>query len=125
MESNTAVVQPTLTREESGTLLGQTMALVAATAGVFALGAYLGRDLSYGWGLVLVIAATTSFYPLLIKAAFDAFADPMLAESTGFVRRMERLVSNGTSSPKLCQRPSEIAGSLSPLLPHRRYCMEL
>ncbi|MCU4178811.1 ABC transporter ATP-binding protein [Bosea sp. BH3] len=43
--------------------------------------------------LVLVIAATTSFYPLLIKAAFDAFADPLTAESTGFVRRMERLVS--------------------------------
>jgi subfamily B ATP-binding cassette protein MsbA len=43
--------------------------------------------------LVVVIAATTSFYPLLIKAAFDAFADPMLAESTGFVRRMERLTS--------------------------------
>jgi len=33
---NTAVVQPTLTRGESGTLLSQTMALVAATAGVFA-----------------------------------------------------------------------------------------
>ena len=44
-------------------------------------------------GLVVVIAATTSFYPLLIKAAFDAFADPLMAESTGFVRRMERLVS--------------------------------
>jgi subfamily B ATP-binding cassette protein MsbA len=44
-------------------------------------------------GLVVVIAATTSFYPLLIKAAFDAFADPMTAEATGFVRRMERLVS--------------------------------
>jgi len=44
-------------------------------------------------GLVVVIAVTTSFYPLLIKAAFDAFADPLTAESTGFVRRMERLVS--------------------------------
>ena len=44
-------------------------------------------------GLVVVIAATTSFYPLLIKAAFDAFADPIGAEATGFVRRMERLVS--------------------------------
>ncbi|AMJ61767.1 ABC transporter ATP-binding protein [Bosea sp. PAMC 26642] len=43
--------------------------------------------------LVVVIAATTSFYPLLIKAAFDAFADPLTAESTGFVRRAERLVS--------------------------------
>lgn len=43
--------------------------------------------------LVVVIAATTSLYPLLIKAAFDAFADPLTAEATGFVRRMERLVS--------------------------------
>jgi subfamily B ATP-binding cassette protein MsbA len=43
--------------------------------------------------LVVIIAATTSFYPLLIKAAFDAFADPIGAEATGFVRRMERLVS--------------------------------
>ena len=59
MESSTTVAQPTptMTREESGTLLGQTMALVAATCGVFALGAYLGRDLSYGWGFVLFIAA--------------------------------------------------------------------
>ena len=47
--------------------------------------------------LVVVIAATTSFYPLLIKAAFDAFADPLAAESTGFVRRMERLVSKSIS----------------------------
>jgi FtsH-binding integral membrane protein len=57
MESSTAVVQPSLSRDETGTLLGQTMGLVAVTAGLFALGAYLGRDLSYGWGLVLFIAA--------------------------------------------------------------------
>ena len=30
------------------------MGLVAVTAGLFALGAYLGRDLSYGWGLALL-----------------------------------------------------------------------
>jgi FtsH-binding integral membrane protein len=57
MESSTAVTQPSLTREETGTLLGQTMGLVAVTAGLFALGAYLGRDLSYGWGLILFIAS--------------------------------------------------------------------
>src|SRR5256714_9074258 len=51
-QSSTAAVQPALTRDETGTLLGQTMGLVAATAGLFALGAYLGRDLSYGWGWV-------------------------------------------------------------------------
>ena len=57
MEANTSVLQPPLTRDESGTLLGQTMGLVAVTAGLFALGAYLGRDLSYGWGWVFFIAA--------------------------------------------------------------------
>jgi modulator of FtsH protease len=39
------------------TLFGQTMGYVAATAGLFALGAYLGRDLSYGLGFALFIAA--------------------------------------------------------------------
>jgi FtsH-binding integral membrane protein len=57
MESSAAVTQPTLTRDETGTLFGQTMGLVAVTAGLFALGAYLGRDLSYGWGIVLYIAS--------------------------------------------------------------------
>ena len=57
MEANTSVLQPPLTRDESGTLLGQTMGLVAVTAGLFALGAYLGRDLSYGWGWIFFIAA--------------------------------------------------------------------
>jgi FtsH-binding integral membrane protein len=57
MEANASVLQPPLTRDESGTLLGQTMGLVAVTAGLFALGAYLGRDLSYGWGWVFFIAA--------------------------------------------------------------------
>ena len=68
MESSTAVTQPTLTREETGTLLGQTMGLVAVTAGLFALGAYLGRDLSYGWGLVLYIPS----FACLIGLSFAA-----------------------------------------------------
>ena len=54
--SSTALPQP-LTRDESGTLLGQTMGLVAVTTGLFALGAYLGRDMSYGWGWLFFIAA--------------------------------------------------------------------
>jgi uncharacterized protein len=57
MESTTVAPRSQLTREESGTLLGQTMGLVAVTAGLFALGAYLGRDLSYGWGWVFFIAS--------------------------------------------------------------------
>jgi len=45
-----------LTRDETGTLFGQTMGLVAVTAALFALGAYLGRNMSYGWGWVFWIA---------------------------------------------------------------------
>ena len=44
-------------RDEARTLFGQVMGLVAVTAGLFAVGAYLGRDLSYGWGWVLFIAS--------------------------------------------------------------------
>ena len=46
-----------VSREETGRLFGQTMGLVALTAGVFALGAYLGRDISSGWAIVCYIAA--------------------------------------------------------------------
>ena len=49
--------QPTTTREETHTLFGQTMGLVAVTAGLFALGAYLGRNMSPGWALVWWIVA--------------------------------------------------------------------
>jgi uncharacterized protein len=49
--------EPVLARDESRTLFGQTMGLVAVTAGLFALGAYLGRDMSYGWGWAFFIAA--------------------------------------------------------------------
>lgn len=62
-----AAFRPTLTRDEAGTLLGQTMGLVAVTAGLFALGAYLGRDLSSMWGWLFFIA---SFVLLIgVKAA--------------------------------------------------------
>jgi FtsH-binding integral membrane protein len=56
-ESSPVLAQPSLIRDEARSLFGQTMALVAVTAGLFALGAYLGRDLSYGWGWILFIAA--------------------------------------------------------------------
>jgi uncharacterized protein len=46
-----------LGRDATGALFGQTMGLVAVTAGLFALGAYLGRDLSGGWAFLWYIAA--------------------------------------------------------------------
>ncbi len=42
-------------RDATRALFGQTMGLVAVTAGLFALGAYLGRDLSQGWGLLFFL----------------------------------------------------------------------
>jgi modulator of FtsH protease len=45
------------TRSQEHALFGQTMGYVAITTAIFALGAYLGRDLSGGVGLVAFIAA--------------------------------------------------------------------
>ncbi len=42
---------------DTQTLFAQTMGLVAATTGLFALGAYLGRSLSYGVGFILFLVA--------------------------------------------------------------------
>ena len=43
--------------QNAATLFGQTMGYVAITVGFFALGAYLGRNLTYGWGWVACIGA--------------------------------------------------------------------
>lgn len=45
------------TAETTDSLFSQTMGYVAATTGLFALGGFLGRNLSYGWGWVFYIAA--------------------------------------------------------------------
>jgi len=45
------------TGDRARALFGQTMGFVAVTAGFFALGGYLGRDLSYGTAIVWFIAA--------------------------------------------------------------------
>jgi hypothetical protein len=67
--SDTAAVPAPVTRDEAGTLLGQTMGLVAVTAGLFALGAYLGRNLSYGWGWALWIASFAALIGVNLAAS--------------------------------------------------------
>jgi modulator of FtsH protease len=47
----------TADRSQAHTLFAQTMGYVAATAGLFALGAWLGRNLTGGVGIVAFIAA--------------------------------------------------------------------
>ena len=57
---------PSYSRTASGddthTLFGQTMGYVAATAGLFALGAYLGRDLPYGFSFAGYLAALACLF---------------------------------------------------------------
>ena len=50
-------LERTTTRDESRALFGQTMGLVAVTAGLFAVGAYLGRNMSSAAGFLWFIAA--------------------------------------------------------------------
>ena len=85
------VPQPVLARDESRTLFGQTMGLVAITAGLFALGAYLGRDLSYGWGLAAYIAS----FGLLIGINFAVARSERLA--IGLLFGFGTLVGIGTA----------------------------
>ena len=51
-------------RDEARALFGQTMGLVAVTAALFALGAYLGRDMSNRWGWLWFIAAIAVLFGL-------------------------------------------------------------
>jgi modulator of FtsH protease len=53
-----------ITRDRSLTLFGQTMAYVAATAGLFALGAYAGRNLSESLGWLWFIAAIVCLFAM-------------------------------------------------------------
>jgi FtsH-binding integral membrane protein len=50
-------LERTTTRDEGHVLFAQTMGLVAVTAGLFAVGAYLGRNMSNGAGFLWFIAA--------------------------------------------------------------------
>ena len=56
--------------DQTRTLFGQTMGFVAITAGLFALGAYLGRHLTSGVGLLCFLAA----FACLIGMRFAARA---------------------------------------------------
>jgi len=62
-------------RDQTRTLFSQTMGYVALTAALFAAGAYLGRDMSYGLGFVWWIAALVC----LIGMNFAVRRSPQLA----------------------------------------------
>jgi FtsH-binding integral membrane protein len=55
-------------RTSANTLFGQTMGYVAATAGLFALGGYLGRDLTGGASLIAFIGAFVCLFAMRFAA---------------------------------------------------------
>jgi modulator of FtsH protease len=57
MTSTTTAPSTTRSRAAAGSLFGQTMGLVAVTAALFALGAYIGRDTSGGWAILWYVLA--------------------------------------------------------------------
>jgi FtsH-binding integral membrane protein len=61
-----------IARDRTRELLGQVMGLVALTLGCAALGAYLGRDISGGAGLVVFIGAFACIIGLNVAAARGA-----------------------------------------------------
>jgi FtsH-binding integral membrane protein len=61
-----------IARDRTHALLGQVMGLVAITVGFTALGAYIGRDLSGGAGLLFFIAAFACIIGLNVAAARGA-----------------------------------------------------
>src|SRR3954465_2655104 len=64
-----ALASEVTARDRTHELLGQVMGLVAVTVGFAALGAYLGRDLSGGAGLVVFIGAFACVFGLNVAAA--------------------------------------------------------
>ena len=66
-------------------LFGQTMGYVAATAGFFALGAYAGRDLSYGWAFVGFIAAFACLIGMNFRARQSGSASVGLLFAVGLL----------------------------------------
>ena len=75
MSTYETTLPPAQARDQARAVFGQTMGLVAVTAGLFALGAYLGRDLSNGWALVAFIAS----FGLLIGLNFAISRSEQLA----------------------------------------------
>lgn len=62
--SRWGVTGATLSQDETRSVFGQTMGLVALTVGCTALGAYIGRNLSGGSGILFFIAAFACVFGL-------------------------------------------------------------
>ncbi|NUR63146.1 MAG: hypothetical protein HOV87_31490 [Catenulispora sp.] len=87
----------------TNTLFARTMMYVAATAGLFALGAYLGRDLSHGAGFIAFIAAFAALIAMQFAARRSREATVALLGAFGLMMGIAvspTLVYYATTEPK-------------------------
>lgn len=70
-------------RDQALALFGRTMGYVAVTAGFFALGAYLGRNLSQGWAFAWYIVAFGALIAMNFSVRRSAAASGALLFATG------------------------------------------
>jgi modulator of FtsH protease len=92
------------TRDRTRTLFGQVMLLVAMTAGFFALGAYLGRNLSHGAAFVAYIVAFVCLLFMNFAARRSAAASTVLLMVFGLligVALAPTLVYYATTDPRI------------------------
>jgi FtsH-binding integral membrane protein len=71
-QSSTYQHMGTAARGQAHALFAQTMGYVAATAALFALGAWLGRDLTVGAGIIAFIAAFAALVGMRVAARRSA-----------------------------------------------------
>jgi modulator of FtsH protease len=92
------------TRDRTRTLFGQVMLLVAATAGFFALGAYVGRNLSHTAAFVAYIVAFGCLLFMNVAARRSAGASTVLLMVFGLlmgVALAPTLVYYATTNPRI------------------------
>jgi len=91
-------------RERTQTLFGQTMGLVALTAAIFAGGAYAGRHVSWGVGIVCYIAAFVCLIAMRFAVRRSPTASTVLLLAFGAllgVASSPTLVYYATANPQV------------------------
>ncbi len=100
--------------DEAARLLGQTMGFVALTAACFALGAYLGRDLSAGWAIGAYIGSFVVLLAMSVAAQRSELITITLLFGFGLVLGLAVDRPSATSSGRIRRRCGKQA--------QRRHC---
>lgn len=82
MITESTPISPALTSDETRALLARTMGLVAATAGAFTIGTYLGRNIAVQWGWLFFIGSIVAL--LLLSAAVKRSEEAAVLLLLGF-----------------------------------------